>query len=320
MRQRLTLLGALLVVQLVLIGVVYVASGHEKAGEQLLDIDAGAIHGLEISDAEGNTITLGRTDSGWQVGELPADAEKVDGVIESLVSGAGGWPVATSEDSQTRFEVTGDKFQRRIAFEGEGDELAVVYLGTSPGFRRVHARRDGEDEVFSIDFAVHEVPTKAGDWLDKQVLAAKGISRIELPGPHVLEPAGEEGGWTLDGQATDPEAARRFAERLEGLTVLGLYQPEKEKTLGDAQTVVIQDERGTERLTFRFDEAGDQYVVTSDRVPGEFTVASYVAEQIFADPSDLLPKADDGGEAAGEGESDAGAPDTPTTPSAEEAS
>ena len=152
------------------------------------------------------------------------------------------------------------------------------------------------------------------DWLDKQLFASEGIRRIELPEGRVLAQAGDAG-WTLDGAATDPEAVRRYLERFERLSVLGLYRggertdaesaaqdegasqdevgsQEQAMTLGDASTVRLETVDGGQRLTFRFNEPEDEYVLTSDRYAGEFRVASYVAEQILGDLSDLLAKPD----------------------------
>lgn len=301
MNSRIGLLAALLAVQLVLVGIALFAGGRDEAGDAFLGLDPEAVTGLSISGDEADGVVLARTTEGWRVGELPADSDKITDVIDKLTGGTPSWPVATSEDSRTRFEVTAEKHQRRVDFEGEDGVLATVYLGTSPGYRRVHARRDGDDEVYSIDFAVHELPADTDDWLDRRLLASTGIRRVELPGGRVLAQAGDDTGWTLDGAVTDPEATRRYLERIERLAVLGRFEPDESSAPGEAQLVLVDSADGSQRLTFRFNEAEDEYVLTSDRYPGEFTVASYVAEQILADPDDLLPKPEASDPAAAEG-------------------
>ncbi len=313
MNSKIGLLAGLLVVQLVLVGVAWFAGRGEEASEAFLDLDPAAVTGLTISGSADESVALTRVSDGWQVDGLPADADKITGVIDKLAGGAANWPVATSTDSQSRFEVTEEKHQRRVDFLGEDGTLASVYLGTSPGYRRVHARRDGEDATFSIDFAVHELPLTVDDWLDKELLADSGIRRVELSGGQVLTQADDDAGWTLDGVVTDPEATRRYLERFERLSVLGRYQPKEDAALGEAKSVVVATADGTQRLTFRFDEPEDEYVLTSDRYPGEFTVASYVAEQILGDPADLLPKADAAAEADGAPEPAEAAAGDPTT-------
>lgn len=305
MNSRIGLLAALLFVQLVLVGVAFFAGGRDDAGDTFLDLDPTAVTGLRISGDDEEGVVLTRAEEGWRVAELPADADKITDVIDKLTGGIASWPVATSEDSRIRFEVTAEKHQRRIDLEGEDGVLATVYLGTSPGYRRVHARRDGDDEIYSIDFAVHELPAGTDDWLDTRLLASTGIRRVELPEGRVLAQAADDTGWTLDGAVTDPEATRQYLERLERLAVLGRYEPDESAALGEAKVVRVDAAEGVQRLTFRFNETADEYVLSSDRYPGEFTVASYVAEQILADPADLLPQPEASDPAAAEGE-DAG--------------
>lgn len=290
MNSRIGLLLGLLIVQIALVGVAFFGAGRDEGGEPFLDVDPAQVTGLTIRGGDDDAVVLARSSDGWRLGELPADGTKITDVIGKLTGGSAIWPVATSADSQGRFEVTEDKHQRRIDFESEAGPLATVYLGTSPGYRRIHARREGSDATYSIDFAVHELPTDADEWLDKQLLATEGVRRVELPGGQVLAREGSDGGWTLDGSAAEQEAAQRLAERIERLSVLGRYESAPGATLGEAKTVLLEDDGGAHRLTFRFNEPADEYVLTTDRYPGEFTVASYVAEQILAEPADLLPE------------------------------
>ena len=55
----------------------------------------------------------------------------------------------------------------------------------------------------------------------------------------------------------------------------------------------VEDELGSHRLSFRFDEAADEYVLTSDREDGPFRVASYIVEQILVSAEELEPGADE---------------------------
>jgi len=61
------------------------------------------------------------------------------GLIDKLEGAEAAWPVATSESSAERFEVSDAKFQRRIRFFADDAVVTELFLGTSPGFRRVHA-------------------------------------------------------------------------------------------------------------------------------------------------------------------------------------
>jgi hypothetical protein len=291
MTGRIPLLTGILVVQLVLIGLVAIGSTTDESAEPFLALDPQAVTGLVIRDSDGAEVVLSRSESGWRLAQgLPADSSKVDDVISSLAGGSVTWPVATSASSRDRFEVTEDNYQRRVTFQTNGETAGEVFLGTSPGFRRVHARAADSDAVYSIDFAVHQVPVNEDDWLDKKLLQAEEISEVTLSDGWRLARADDGESWLVDGVPADPEAARRVIDRLQGLSVLGLFDGD-EASLGEPRTIDVVDAKGSHRLTLRHDEAEDQYVLTSDRFEGnDFSVAAYVAEQILIDKESLLPK------------------------------
>lgn len=288
---RIPLLAGILLVQLLILGLLLLSGGPDESAAELLSFDASEVRTLSIEDAEGNSLSVSSVDGGWRLDELPADGAKVTGVIESLAGGSASWPVATSESAQSRFEVAEDVFQRKVTFAGEDGELATLYLGSSPGFRRIHAREADEAAIFSIDFGVHELPTDRSDWLDKQLFRVESVRSVTFPEGAVLA-SDEAGDWTVDGQVADVEAATRFADRIRNLPVLGFYEALPDSTLGEPVTVLVQDNLGTHNLTLRFNEAVDEYVLESDRLPGAFTVASYIVEQILVPPGELLASAD----------------------------
>ena len=314
MNKRLSLLVGILLVQLLLIGLVNLTRGAGDSSALFLDIDESAVNGLTISDAEGLTVSLERTDAGWRLdGGLPADSAKVVAVIESLAAQSASWPVATSDNSQNRFEVTEGLHQRRLRLSADDETLADVFLGTSPGFRRVHAREAATDSIFSIDFAVHEVPTTRGDWLNKSLLQTEEVSAVVFPAGEVLSRHEDGSDWLLDGSATDAEAVAGLIEHIERLTVLGFYDQTEElkapdlladleeqliadelKTLDKAPaTLTVEDAQGRYQLTFRHDEVEDEYVLSTDRFEGQFRVASYIVEQLLVDVVDLKPAVED---------------------------
>lgn len=300
MSRRIPLLLGLLGVQALLAVLVLLGSSGTDTARPFLELDGGAVTGVTIGDPDGAVVTVTRTDDGWQIDGLPANGDKIEEVIEALTSSAASWPVATSTSSQERFEVTEQSFQRRLGFEGAEGVLAEVFLGTSPGFRRVHARVAGDEAIYSIDFAVHRVPTGRDDWLDKKLLASESVRRITFPDGQVLS-RGEDETWQLDGEPVDEEAADRLATRIEGLSVLGLHDPEgDESAFGEVRTVAVEADSGAYELSFRHDEGEDEYLLGTDRFAESFRVASYLAEQILIEPLELLAEGGAAGDAAAE--------------------
>ena len=170
-----TTLGFALAVQVVLIGALLAArSGAVAEPEPFLSFDAGMIDAVSIANDEG-TVDLKKADGAWQLPEgLPADASKVQRVLDSLSESPGGWPVASKASTAERFEVTEDNHQRRVTLKVGDDIEADFYLGTSPGYRKAHARHSGDDDIFAITFSNYEAGVAASDWLDKSLLRPEG--------------------------------------------------------------------------------------------------------------------------------------------------
>ena len=152
-----TTLTFALAIQLAAIGVLLaVRSGSATTPEPFLSFDAETIDALTVANSEGS-VNLAKTDDGWQLPDgVPADASKIDEVVQKLADAAGGWPVASQASSAERFEVTEESHQRHLVLKAGEDTVADLYLGTSPGYRKAHARRADDDDVYAITFSNYE--------------------------------------------------------------------------------------------------------------------------------------------------------------------
>lgn len=283
MNARLPMLGALLVIQLVLIAAFLLL--REEGGETsaFFSVDPSSIESLKI-EGEGAEIELVRSTDGWSFADgTPADGAKIEALFEKLGKTSGIWPVATSATSQERFEVTEAKHQRRLTVSTAKLGEIELYFGTSPGYRRVHARRADVEAVYSIDFANHELPVSRDEWLDKALLQSEDVSRVALKEGWELERTAE--GWLVNGEAADPVAVQRVIDRLEALRVSGFADPQLE--FEPTRLLSITDSQGPFTLSLALDPSTDEYVVESDRVAGRFTLASYVAEQLLGEADAL---------------------------------
>ena len=287
MNNRLALLGGILVVQLLLVAFVLVGGADESsAGTSLLDLDAATVDEFVI-EGEGESITLTRTDGGWSAAGWPADGAKADELLQAFADMKAPWPVATTATSAERFEVTADSFQRRIVFRSSGNALATVYLGTSPGFQRVHASTDGTDDVFAIPFSNFKAPTGIDDWLDKSLLATNGAVQSVVSSRGWTLARGEEG-WLLDGAAADQDAGDTYAERYESLRVLSVQNALPDGA-AEAGTLDVVDGEGMVTYTLSHHEPEDDYYIGTSRREGVFEIATYIAEQLLTDRDSLAP-------------------------------
>ena len=288
MMNRLGLLAGIFAVQLVLIGALALIGEGDQTESSFLDLAMEDISAMSIEDAEDGRIELISEEGGWRFPDgVPADAGKVEQLLEKLTVVGTLWPVASSAASQDRFEVTEDNHQRRIGLEANTEDSVEIYLGTSPGYRRVHARESGSDDVYSIDFAHHEAPADADEWLKKNLLKTQGLTGVSLQDGWKLSQ--QDDGWLLDGGEADAAEARAMIDRVADLRVLGFFSG-NEAALGESRELLIEHEGGDTRLVFRHDAEEDEYAVTSDRIGGGFIVASYVAEQILVPADNLGPQ------------------------------
>lgn len=309
MSGRINLLSALLAVQLVIIAAVLLAGpGYtEQEAGPFLEFDAERVDEIRITGDGDNAepVVLTRTDDGWRLPSgLPADETRVNETLDRLAGLRAPWPVATSGGAAARFEVTEDDFQRHLVLRA-GDETVVdLYTGTSPGYQQVHARRAGDDAVFSVALANYQFPPQAEDWLDKTLLQPQGeISSVARQGGWTLSRAEE--GWQLDNGPANQQAAAELVRRISQLRVSGIGEPPAQDSTADA-VLVVNDEAGEQRLAFYAGAGeGEEYRLTSDRREGTFTLARYLAEQLLLDAPALRPAPE--GEAASAGEAPGGA-------------
>jgi len=297
MSSRIALLGGLLIVQLLVVGWLNIAGESPQPDGMLVDMDAAAVTGLSVTDPDGVTVTMVRETDGWLLESgAAADEARILGVLERLTAMRGLWPVASTSGSQSRFEVSEDAFQRRLTITAGDGEEATLLLGSSPGYRRIHARNLSSEDIFSVEFATYEVPVDAGEWLDKTQLQASGINALKLQDAWTLTASGED--WLLDGVGV---AADDLVSRVAELSLMGIFDGD-ESSLGEPRELAVTTADGDYTLTFRHDAESDEYVVASSRVPGNFTVASYIAEQILVPAEMLLAEEEAEQGESGEGE------------------
>jgi len=285
----------LLVFQLIVLAILQFSKGGEAtAPEPLLTADLSQLNSLQIADGDDNTLTLAKNPAGTWLLEsgLPADGEKVNGLLEKLSGFELGWPVATRAEAHERFEVANNKFQRKLTL-GSGSAEQTLLFGTSPGYQQVHARADS-DSVYAVKLSNHEIPAAADDWLDKSLLQAAGDpAAVDWTNGAALT-KGEQG-WLLNGELANIEAAEAAVSRLSGLSVLGVLASAPGAPPADAKSILVTDSEGDYRLSYWPREANNDHVIMSTRYPDEaFRIANYIGDALQVDADTLLaPKVPD---------------------------
>ena len=273
-------LAALLVVQLAAVLGLYWQGRQQQQSLQTQDLLAFArddLTRIAISDGS-HSVTLSKVDGHWLLPDeqqLPVDGAQLDALLSKLQAVHSGWPVATTPAAQARFEVADDKFQRRIELYAGEQKTGELLVGSSPGFRKVHVRRPGDNAIYSVTLNSYELPASGKDWLDKALLSASGLTTIS-GGDYALAKQGEQ--WTLargEGTTLDPAKAEQLAAAFKSLRVMGIAEA---KPAADAIRVAVNGPDG--QWDYAFAKAGETYLVQRSDRDRAFTISQFDYDRI----------------------------------------
>jgi hypothetical protein len=296
MNRHVKALTLLLAAQLlILVGILlYQQRTTPNAAATLLTVDRAQVDGILIEDETGKKLKLARLDAGWTLPDsagLPVDNEKVTQLLDKLFEANAPWPVATSAESAKRFQVTQEKFQRHVQLMIEGQVAGDLYLGTSPGFKKVHARLAASDDVYAITFANFEATTRADDWLDKSLLKPTGdITALARPNHWSLSRDGDE--WTLEGltqgEATKQDAAKDLVNKVTNLRVMGIAEQAPAANSDAVLTLVAKTANAELDYQFYQLQKNSDFIVRRSGQDGYFKVAAYVGEPLAVERDSLI--------------------------------
>lgn len=277
MNRLTTILTGVLALQLLLSAALFwprEQSGESDARSALLTVDAGSINRLVISDAE-NSLLLTDENGSWVMPDyhgLPVQDSRLNRVLEDLPGLPRGWPVAGSESAAGRFEVAEDGFQRRVQYFSGETATGEIFVGTSPGFRKVHVRPAGDDTVYAVEFNSFELPTTPNEWLDKSLLQLADASAVQG-----LDYSIAVDGDTWQGDGT-PAAAEveKLVNGLSGLRVTGAADIATAAVLDelDAPPTLVVEAAG-ERYEYRLYEIEEAYYVRRSDIPVYFSLSAF---------------------------------------------
>ena len=228
MKRTLVILTVVLLVQLGL-GVAFFVAGQQpataKGGAALLTFSPDQVDELIVVGPQGEQVALKKTAAGWILPEhfsAAADSAKVEALLQELCGLKRPWPVAQTAASDKRFKVSAEDFDRKLVFSAGGKQLTELLIGSSPGFRKVHARLASEEQVYDIPFSAYQAGLKVGEWLNRDVLQLpkNKISGLELADLKLVR---KDGAWQLDpapeNGKTDPQQAAQLVDLLANLKI-----------------------------------------------------------------------------------------------------
>lgn len=330
MKRTIQILAVLFVAQLLLAVALFLPGTplgrSASAGGPLVEFDPAAIDRITIEGPEDARVALARRDGAWQVdGDtmFPADARRVEELLDRLAKLQAGDVVATSASAHERFKVADESFERRVTLASGERTVATLYGGTSPALRRLHVRAGGEDEVRIAELAAYDIPVQGKDWRDTSVLAIPEdeIAAIEVadlrieraPRSEGDEDEGKDGdtggagpAWIVAGGDTrepvNKEVADKLARALADLRfddVLGT-EAKPEYGLENPLLRLGVERRDGQRVEYLLGKAPEQeeYTLKVSTRPEHFRLAGWRSRSLVeaASRDALLGSGDDGKE------------------------
>ncbi|MCZ6826281.1 MAG: DUF4340 domain-containing protein [Gammaproteobacteria bacterium] len=292
MKSRIFILSGVLAAQLLLAGVLNLTGeeyGAFQAEEKLLSFDKQAVSSLRIEDGT-DSVVLNKQEGQWllpESGDFPASQRDVGNLLDNLVALQKGWPVARTRGAARRFSVDEDQFERKLTLVSDDATQAILFVGSSPGFRKVYVRPGDGNEIFAVEFNTWEADAKADGWIDKDILKLdeSEVERIEMPGVILQREDGVLQVADLsESEQTNGEERRALLARLSGLRIQSLLGT-------DAKPEYRQDEPALELtmtrndgevLSYRFSKPEDAayYVLKRSDMEIYFKVAEYTVNPV----------------------------------------
>jgi hypothetical protein len=299
-KKWIVILSVLLTAQLCL-AVVVDMSGDSYAAfkptEKLLAFKPETVDGVRI-ESDKKSIELSKRDGKWILPEsdgFPANQTAVSGLLDKLAALEKGWPVATSSSAATHFKVADGDFERKLILQSQGKDVATLYVGTSPGFRKVNVRPKGQDAVYAVAFNAWEANAKSDDWINKEILKLdeKTVKQVEMPGI-VLQREGDALKLTglNDKQQTNEKEAKALVDKLAALRIESLLgteaKPDYQQDKPSLEIKLTQDDG--KQLTYRFSKpkVGGYYILKRSDLAPYFKVAEFEVSPIKDEARDKL--------------------------------
>ncbi len=323
------ILSGLLALQLVVALALVVQSSREAdfaANDALVEFGSDDIEKIDISDGN-DSVVLSKQSGDWKIeGDvvLPLQASRVETLLDSLSAMKPGLPVANSVNARDQLEVADDRFRRRLTVSGVAINPTTLLIGTSPGLRKSHVRRDGADDIYSALLSINDVPASVNQWLDKGLLSLSGVRSIKSDDlTVVLDADSDSATWkvaadTDEQRQLDDEKIQSAVQALQSLQVTGVAEPLADAN-GETSEISVQAGQGEITLTLSKDD--QSHSVQRSGVAGVFSISESVYEKLLplTDPVTFLKDDVKASESGDKIESSAGDKSLVETPETETA-
>ena len=239
-------------------------------------------------------ITLTKSGDRWLLPELqklPVNDSRMTELLSKLQGLKTGWPVATTRASRERFEVEEDKFQRRIQWYQDDTLAGELLVGTSPGFRKTHIRKVGDDAIYTAELNSYELPVQNDGWLDKSLLSVATIDSIKGPDYSLRK---TEGQWSFANANTpaqgesigqtvallNVEKARQLASAVTSLRVNAVASSPTLPGLAEGTATRLEVSGPDDNWIYHLLQTDDKYFISRNDRDTVFSISKFDYERV----------------------------------------
>jgi Domain of unknown function (DUF4340) len=273
MKKLTLILSSILAVQ-VLLAIILLThksdSGAFHSDKFLLDLKQEAFNSVSIEQKGKAPLTMKNDKGQWQLPgyfNVPVETSKHENFSRKLLALKTGWPVASTEEAAERFQVNKDKFERKIVFLKDGKPLKTLYLGTSPGFKKIHARVDGQNDIQAIDFSAFVASVTPEDWMQQDLIKIDPTQFSQIKGKDYSLVKSDKD-WAVEGlqnnQTSNLAEIKAFVVKLASLSYSGISGVEdKPEYHLNAPELALTLKKQAEEILYQFgkQEGKDEFVL-----------------------------------------------------------
>lgn len=289
---KLHYLLVLLLVQCGLIVWLYMYDSSDQASVQaeqgLLNVNTDKLVKIVITDEHKQSVLLEKTAKGWLLPDyhgLEVDPGLLDQLFDKLASLQAKWPVATTAGAAERFNVSAQDFKRYMQLTDMDGTSHEIYLGGSPGPRKLYARNASSASIYAIELGLHLVPSQAQTWFDKRLLKIRTSMQQIKGADFALTKQGEQ--WQLDdlqeNEKMNQARLNGFVNVLSYPQVKAVAGTDKVEALKAQKPVAHYDVR-TEKgdVTYDIYRQGEEVILKSSQSELYFIVPVYVTDSLLS--------------------------------------
>lgn len=252
-------------------------SANLRTDQTLWAFSASTVDEIRIGDEFDNEVWLIKSGKQWLLPDLenlPADSVKVRALIQSVSGEQETGAIAHSPAARQRFQVADYYYRRRLTLFSTAQTLSTIYLGTSPGFRKVHARNARQDAIYSITLSTFEAAATSAAWLDPKLLQVRAPIKIETA---FYTLSFQSGRW-VSGTGGEPDKAelQRLISALKTLQIDGVAGEDMQRELATKEAdmmITVQGLTGT--VTLELITVNNRHFAYSSEYPLFFRLVAY---------------------------------------------